>query len=492
MEEQVFNAILFVIATIFLYAIYWYGYGRFQFFKNMGIDGIKPQWFIGNMLNIQRDFNNPYESMHDLILKNNYKTMGVFLMGAPMYVVSDVKMLKEIMVTKFDNFRDRMVYHDRPYPQNLMLGWMIGKRWKTLRAKLAPSFTTNKIKSTMELLNRSGTTCVQLLTESINKKSGISLKGLGTGYSTESILSASFGLEAKNQTPMNKRIIKYGVDFFKGQGTLWVLMQWLPFSGLYMQYVPNPMLTCIKEIQKDVVGLLEERKKEKVKRNDFFQFMLSTQNEKNGMTDDEVFGSSANFMAAGQETAGNTLSCALFEATKQQDIQKKLFDEIKSIWSDKSEILTYEMVEQMKYVEMFIKEALRVYSPTPMTLRACKKYCEIDDVKFHPYSYIYIPIYTIHRSPVAYEKPYEFYPEHFTDEAVKNREDIYFIPFGFGPRICLGYKFAMLELKVAVARIIREFELKPAEGFPKELTMEQRLTNSVVDDIPCTITKRKD
>lgn len=66
---------------------------------------------------------------------------------------------------------------------------------------------------------------------------------------------------------MNKRIIKYGVDFFKGQGTLWVLMQWLPFSGLYMQYVPNPMLTCIKEIQKDVVGLLEERRKEKVKRN---------------------------------------------------------------------------------------------------------------------------------------------------------------------------------------------------------------------------------
>lgn len=136
------------------------------------------------------------------------------------------------------------------------------------------------------------------------------------------------------------------------------------------------------------------------------------------------------------------------------------------------------------YLEQVLNETLRLYPAAPMVIRSCNKDITIKEIQFKQDTYVTIPVHTIQRNSEAYEKPEEFYPEHFNDDAVKSRHPCFFLPFGNGPRKCLGYKFAMLEMKIAISSILKNFKLELIDESPKVLQFEQKITMLPVGAIP--------
>lgn len=202
----------------------------------------------------------------------------------------------------------------------------------------------------------------------------------------------------------------------------------------------------------------EYREKNKIKRNDFVSLLLDL---KDYFTPVELAAESLLVFIGGFETSSTLLTFTLYELALAPEIQDRLRDEIKSELSENDGKLTYEMLFGMKYLDMVINEALRKYPPIPTGGRRCTKQYQI------PGTNLIIPkgcpvtlaFYSVHRDPEHYPEPDKFDPERFSPENAKKRTPYTFLPFGEGPRNCIGMRFGLMQSKLAVVKILQHFEV---------------------------------
>ncbi|KAM3968212.1 cytochrome P450 CYP4L6 [Aphomia sociella] len=172
------------------------------------------------------------------------------------------------------------------------------------------------------------------------------------------------------------------------------------------------------------------------------------------------------FMFEGHDTTTSGIVFCLFCISKYANIQEKLFQEQKDVLEDDLDRdPTYAELQKMKYLEMVIKESLRLYPPVPLIERSITQDCEVAGLKIPANTSVMINMLHFHRNPDLYKDPLEFKPERF-DPSIA-RSAFSWLPFSAGPRNCIGQKFAMLELKITVAGIIKHFKLSPAGEEPQ-------------------------
>ena len=137
------------------------------------------------------------------------------------------------------------------------------------------------------------------------------------------------------------------------------------------------------------------------------------------------------------------------------EIQDKLFEEI-----DALESIDHETIQDMAYLEAAIHENLRLYPSLIGQERICKKDVEVKGIKFKKGMAVKIPIYSAHHNPDFFPEPEVFKPERFLKE---NKDEIIpytYIAFSGGPRICLGQRFAMVEMKIGISKILKKFRIE--------------------------------
>ena len=163
---------------------------------------------------------------------------------------------------------------------------------------------------------------------------------------------------------------------------------------------------------------------------------------------------------------------------RNKHVQDKLRVEIDKNCDSKGKI-NFETINELPYLDQVWNETLRMHSPATFTSRTCTESVtlEFDGQKasLEEGINVYIPIQQLHYDPEFYEEPETFKPERFDPEngGVKAFKDKgVFLPFGDGPRICLGMKFAIIQSKVAIATIIRNFELSVNSKTAEKLTLD--------------------
>lgn len=125
---------------------------------------------------------------------------------------------------------------------------------------------------------------------------------------------------------------------------------------------------------------------------------------------------------------------------------------------------TYNDIQEMKYLEMVIKEAQRLYPSVPMIGREPTEYITLSGTTIPPGTNLNLFIMAMGYNDKVFPEPYKFDPERFSIENLSKRSSAYeYVPFSAGPRNCVGQKFAMLELKSVVSKIVRYFEVLPAK-----------------------------
>ena len=190
--------------------------------------------------------------------------------------------------------------------------------------------------------------------------------------------------------------------------------------------------------------------------------LLSEDEDGERMTDRQARDEAVTLFLAGHETTANALNWTFWllaqnpaaEATLQRELDQRLAGKPPK----------FEDLRRLPYTEMVIKESMRVMPPVWSIGRVNRQSTEVMGYPFPEWSGVQICIYCAHRHPQVWRQPEEFIPERWAEDGINDIPRYAYIPFGGGPRICIGNSFAMMEAQLLLATIAQRFRLRLIEG----------------------------
>ncbi|NWI20979.1 CP3AL protein, partial [Crypturellus soui] len=454
-----------------------YGVWPFGVFKKLGIPGPTPLPFFGTCLEYRKGF----VEFDSECFRKYGKVWGFYDGRQPVIGVMDPQIIKAVLVkecyTVFTN-RRRV---DLAGVLRDAVSLAEDEHWKRLRTVLSPTFTSGKLKEMFPIIKQFGEALVKNVQKEGENNRPIDIKEIFGSYSMDVVTSTSFGVNIDSMNnPKDpfvremKKLVKF--DFFD---PLFILLFVCPFlapllSKMNVSFFPSDAVDFfIRSIDK----IKKNREKEAHQgRVDFLQMMIESQHSTTrsndgtnhtykGLTDMEVLSQAFIFIFAGYEPTSNTLSYLAYELATHPDVQQKLQDEIDSILPKKAP-LTYDAVMQMEYLDMAVNETLRLFPLGGRLERTCKKTIEIKGTTIPKGIVVMIPPFTLHRNPEYWPEPEEFRPERFSKENKGSIDPYTFLPFGAGPRNCIGMRFALLTLKVAIVVLLQHFHFRTCKETP--------------------------
>jgi cytochrome P450 len=226
---------------------------------------------------------------------------------------------------------------------------------------------------------------------------------------------------------------------------------------------PTPLNRRVKKARAahDAVAykILEERKRDAAPRNDLLAMLLEARDEETGegMTDEQVRDEMVTLIAAGHETTASTLAWTFYHLGKRPDVARGVVREVREVLGDRAPTLAD--LPQLDYTRRVIEEAMRLHPAVTGVERVANEDDVIDGYHVPKGALIAVMMWTLHRNPEYFPNPNHFDPDRFLPEAVARRPKHAYLPFGAGPRICIGNSFAMMEAQVLLARISQRFRL---------------------------------
>jgi cytochrome P450 len=177
-----------------------------------------------------------------------------------------------------------------------------------------------------------------------------------------------------------------------------------------------------------------------------------------GMCDALIRDQLLTMLIAGHDTSTALLAWTLYLHAIHPDIQARVREEIDRAVGQRTP--TFADANELTYLDQVIKETLRLYPPIHLGSRIAANDVKFQDFVFPAGTRILYSIYLTHRHKAYWPEPHRFDPERFSPENVRQRPPYTFLPFGGGPRNCIGMAFAQVEAKVVLARILQKFELR--------------------------------
>jgi cytochrome P450 len=254
------------------------------------------------------------------------------------------------------------------------------------------------------------------------------------------------------------------------------LQQWLPRSG-------RKQTAALKA---RVERMIATRRLEPP-RDDLVDHLLAAADPETGlaMPDTLLADNLLGFMAAGHDTVAVALTWSLYLLALFPEAARRVRDEVRHVAGDGP--ICSQHVAELVYTKQLLQEAMRLYPPAPILVRQCLDPIEINGIKIVKGKRVIIPTYAMHRHRRHWQNPDAFDPDRFAPERPVPDRYVYF-PFGAGRRICVGAAFAMLELTVALATLMRSVRLaisphyvvepvagialKPRGGLPLSVTFD--------------------
>lgn len=189
------------------------------------------------------------------------------------------------------------------------------------------------------------------------------------------------------------------------------------------------------------------------------------------------------FMFEGHDTTTSGIAFLLYNLAENPLVQEKVFEEVRSVFGDDpTTSATHSQLLELKYLEMALKESMRLFPPVPIVGRTLAEDTLLNGVTIPKDVNVIIPVYVVHHDADVFPDPEKFDPERFTKEAQMTRNPYSYIPFSAGQRNCIGQKFAMLEIKSTVSKILRHYRLESA-GLKGNIRVQADLILKPADEL---------
>ncbi|HEU4328884.1 MAG TPA: cytochrome P450 [Roseiflexaceae bacterium] len=234
-------------------------------------------------------------------------------------------------------------------------------------------------------------------------------------------------------------------------------VQQLPLNIPGMPY--RKLLRKSDELDATLRQIIDEKRSHNSNDHNVMQMLLRARDDHGALTEDELIGHIFLLFLAGHETSATALAWTLLLLEQHPHILADLHDEISVALG--GNVPNIDVLDRLPLLERVIKESLRIIPPVVGFGRYATQECNIGDYILPKDSYVSISPYITHRLPEIYPNPYQFTPDRWMSIRPSPYE---YLPFGAGPRLCLGAAFAMLEIKIVLSVIIQRFRLQIRSG----------------------------
>nr|CAD7266360.1 unnamed protein product [Timema shepardi] len=557
-DSMIVDLLLLSIASTI--ALYLYFTRNFNYWKKRGVHFTKPLPFFGNL----KDMFLQRNSFGGLLMKEYEKHagqpyFGLFSVDKPAFVIRDLDLIKNILVKDFDVFMDRSNPMDEkidPLNAKGIVGQK-GKKWRYIRMKLTPTFSSNKIKNMFCLVEAKAGELAEFVEQqslkvhpteirsSISSSSAVELnttsalanyateagntipvKEITAGYTIDVLASCAFGVNANAIVDRKAEfheilrqifelntidLIKTTVAFF------------LPWSVKYLKLkLTNDHVDNF--VRKTLWDVVAHREKTGLVREDFVHLLMklrkggevqeetkndatevADQQDSTDMTnknnvldfkleDDDYAAQAHSFLLAGYHTTANTMGFALFELATHPNLQTRLQKEIISVLNKHGGEVTHDSLWEMTYLDMVISETLRKYPILPFLDRRTLRDYKVPgtNVFLEKGTTVFIPLLGLHNDPKYFPSPNEFNPERFTLENRKSIPNYAYMPFGEGPRKCIGMRFGLMKVKIGLVHLLSKFKVRPCQQTKIPLVVDKTgMMMTTEDSMPLAFNRFK-
>ncbi|KAL0113325.1 hypothetical protein PUN28_012466 [Cardiocondyla obscurior] len=453
--------------------LYYFVLSKMSYFEKRKIPHLRPIPILGNMAPYffqRRSHQNQLQKLYNHFSDTKY--FGLYDFLTPNIVLRDPELISMVTIKHFDNFCDHNNFVNEdldPIAAKNLFG-LKGDYWREIRKLLSPSFTSSKMKAMFELM----TQCAENFISFIVKDSGdisktYDMKELLSKYSNDTVATCAFGISVNSFEHPNNEF------FLLGRKAL-TFDAWLSFKFALHRNFPSVAKFLklrmfgpeVERFFKAVVSnTVEIRDKQGIVRPDMIQLMMETRNknQKSAFDINDMTAQAFVFFLGGFDTVSTAMSFVAHEVGVHPDVQCKLREEIDNVLKETNGKPTYEAINRMKYLDAVVNEVLRLCAPATFLDRVCVKETKLppptpngESITLKPGDTIMIPVFSIHRDPKYYPNPDKFDPERF----LKGEVDMsLYMPFGVGPRICIGNRFALMETKIMIFYLLWHCDLEP-------------------------------
>jgi cytochrome P450 len=237
---------------------------------------------------------------------------------------------------------------------------------------------------------------------------------------------------------------------------------WVPYPGIIRTRRDRKRLHSILE------SLILEARQTPGNGDDLLSHLMNARDPETGrsMNTIDVRNNLMTFITAGHETTALALTWTLYLLSLNPEIEERVRDEIAAVTG--GGLVRPSHIEELTYTNQVIQESMRLYPPAALIAREARKDIVLDDEQIRTGSTVYVPVYAVHRHEKLWSEPDRFDPSRFEPEAAKTIDRFCYLPFGAGPRTCIGQNFAQAEAIAVMASLLRSFRLTLRPGHRPE------------------------
>ncbi|CAH2107765.1 unnamed protein product [Euphydryas editha] len=503
---------LFIIAICGLYL---YGKRNRKYWELKGVKHDKPLPFFGNRA---RSFLAQIcitELINEFYWKYpNEKVVGMYGPFRTELIIRDSEISKRILISDFHYFYPRGLNKDHIEPLLRNLFFADGDIWRLLRQRMTPAFTSGKLKAMFPLIVERAEKLQLRALSAATAGTEIDARDLMARYTTDFIGACGFGLQSDSLQDENSAFRKLGATIFhRGPRDIVVFMLKEIFPTMFKSF--KLFSAFEKQILHLVDEVLRQRNYEPSGRNDFIDLLLEC--KKKGTIvgesmekikpdgtpevatlemDDELMAAQIFlFFAAGFETSSSATSITLHELAYHPEVQSKVHEEVDRVLAKYDNKLSYDAIKEMTYLEWTFKEGMRIFPSPGFLIRECARKYTFEEINLtiDEGVRVFIPLQAMHNDPKYFDNPSEFRPERFDSANFDANNKYVYLPFGIGPRACIGERLGLMQSLAGLAAILARFSVRPAPSTVRRPLVDPKssIVQSVKGGLPLLFIERK-
>ena len=470
-----------VLCIIFvLWLVYGHYFKPYYIIKRrMRLPGPPPKLYSGNYSEI------PKLGFMECVTQwmQKYGSTFICYFGIkPVIITDDVEIIKSVMVKNFDSFVNRHylpVLIRKGDVESIVN--LRGDEWRRVRRVLTPTFSSKKLRMMSPLIQESCERLRNKMAAVSDTDSSVDVREWFGMFTMEVILATAFSRDISADNDKENPLTRASASVFQSLASgstqdtekMLTILSHFPWSVPFLTLLARrtKFAQDFDYLEETALKLIQDRRNTMATTGstarDLLQLMLEAHDENaeinssGYLSNDEIVAEIVTFMLAGYDTTSNALSYTAYLLALNPTIQDRLIREINEYYDVNPDSSLYDAAESIEYVTMVLYESLRMYPPAPRISRECNQTCAVTDEliveKGVDFSF---PIFLLHRNPEYWPNPDNFDPERFNPSNEQSYPTFAFLPFGEGPRNCIGKRLSLLEAKMTLVAIFKELHFK--------------------------------
>ncbi|XP_075215407.1 uncharacterized protein LOC142321295 [Lycorma delicatula] len=458
-----------------------YGYIKYQFsyWNRKGFHHVTGKFPFGSLGDFILAKKWVAETIADIYKQGKgHKYIGYYSFLSPALVVRDLDLIKNVLVKDFQYFSNRGVYYDDNVDSlSAHLFALDGVKWKNTRNVISPAFSSGKMKLMYSTMKICALELKNYIIDLLDRNEDIiGFKYLLARHGVNVIANTAVGIEGhklEDDSELSKIAFKVTApDLIQSFRFTLPLVSKSIARLLKLRFTPKEVENYYLNLTKKIV---DYRTKNNVVRNDFMQLLMEVW-DKNSNYDEQpseipedsrklslkdLAAETFVFILGAYETSSSTICYCLYELATNPDVQEKLIDEVDSINGD----ISYDELNNLPYLEMVLNETWRKHPPAGILVRENAQDYKLPDGKILEKGITtIISLYGLHRDPEHFPDPDKFDPERFNKSSPSQIvKPFSYLPFGDGPRFCIGTRFGKMQTKLTLFTLLSQFRFEISE-----------------------------